>query len=438
MRIYELSKKINIGNKEIIAKLAELDMTVKSHLSSIDKDTANKLTDMFHQKVKQKSILSEKEESPIKEMDEVIVPEYIKFFGLKKLPFENVPDPVFFFDEGDYARIHNRIKYSLKAGRGLTVVTGPIGSGKTTLSQMVISEFSHDIKLIWMAEPPGSSMNLFLFICQELDLKPASSKRAFVLRDIRMALLKINKEGNKCLLIIDESHLMKDDTLDGIRMLNNLEEGSAKLIQVLLLGQEEIIETINKPEMEPFKQRIASLEIIGKMDSERIREYVSHRLKVAGGQPSLFEDTGWEALGLVFGSGGTPRIVNSLCDRSLNAAFEREKIVVDVDDVYEAAHGMGLQKEIFFYKISLKKEQALHAGDNNFVKDPEKLSNGPIPSFNHKSEGIETFQSPQKGSEIGFYLSEKNQKGLKTPILFLLLSIVVLIIIIFFLLFYYA
>jgi general secretion pathway protein A len=344
---------------------------------------------------------------------------YTEHFGLKVLPFENVPDPKFFFDEGDYARVHNRITVSLKAGRGLMVVTGPIGSGKTTLSQMIISEFSNDIKLIWIAEPPGTSMDLFLFIAEELGLKPSTSERTFVLRDIRAALLKINSEGNKCLVIIDESHLMSDDTINGIRLLNNLEEGSAKLIQVLLLGQEELMERINRPEMEPFKQRIATQEIIGKMDVDRMRKYVSHRIKVAGGHPSIFADTGWEALGLAFVSGGAPRLINSLCDVSLNVAFDRKKTIVDIDDVYAASEGMGLGKEIFFYKIKLrdreKNEQVPSTQENDSIEKPVRLSKEPIHSFSRESD-----------------VTDIDQKGLKMPILFLLLSITALILSIFF------
>jgi len=87
-------------------------------------------------------------------------------------------------------------------------------------------------------------------------------RRVFILRDIKDALIKTNSEGSKCLLIIDESHLMADDVLDGIRILNNLEVGSTKLIQILLLGQEELMKTINRPELEAFRQRIATLEMM--------------------------------------------------------------------------------------------------------------------------------------------------------------------------------
>jgi len=314
------------------------------------------------------------------------------------------------------------------------VVAGPIGSGKTTLSQMIKSDFSDAVKLIWMAVPPGNSIELFLFIAQELGLTPSSSEKVFLLRDIKDALLKINSEGGKCLLIIDESHLMADDALiNGIRLLNNLEEGPTKFLHILLLGQEELLETINRPEMEPLRQRIATLEIMGKMKGERIREYVSHRIRVAGGLPSIFSDTGWEALDLAFSSGNTPRVINSLCDRCLNAAFEKGKTAVDIDDVNEIAEGMGLSKAIFHYKIKLKSlermKQAASLSGNAPVKGPEKpaadtvqpLGRGPgSAGTGHNNKWTEIYQPVRKESATGFSIPVTEKKGLKKPVLVLL------------------
>ncbi|MBY0484284.1 AAA family ATPase [Nitrosomonas sp.] len=282
---------------------------------------------------------------------------YAQHFNLNLLPFENVPDPLFFYDQGDHARIRKQISGSLQSGRGLIVVTGPIGSGKTTLSQMIKSDFPEDIQVIWMAEPPANSSDLYLFLAQELGLQPTSSEKTFVMRDIRNALLKINSEGKKCLVIMDESHLMSDDVINGIRLLNNLEEGSTKLIQLLLLGQEELMEKINKPEMAPFKQRIAALETLGKMNVDRVLKYITHRIQVAGGAPNLISDTGWEALSIAFSSGGTPRTINSLCDRSFNVAYERDKPLVDAQDIYEATQRMGLVTDVFHYIILLNNRE---------------------------------------------------------------------------------
>ncbi|MDP1773352.1 MAG: AAA family ATPase [Methylobacter sp.] len=363
---------------------------------------------------------------------------YTEHFNLNLLPFENVPDPLFFYDYGDHALIRKQISGSLHSGRGLIVVIGPIGSGKTTLSQMIKFDFPENIKLIWMGEPPANSTNLYLFIAQELGLQPSSTEKTFVLRDIRNALLKINSEGKKCLIIMDESHLISDDVINGIRLLNNLEEGSIKLIQLLLLGQEELMETINRPEMEPFKQRIATLEILGKMNVDTVLEYVSHRIQVAGGTPALISDTGWEALSVAFSTGGTPRTINSLCDRSFNVAFEREKSVVDARDIYEATQRMGLRTDVFHYicllntrerEIELKSQESQLTADKPVPETAEQ----PAPSITGKAEQssreTETVNEVPDISAIRMgvaELSPVDQKGLKVPVTLLVLSIVAL------------
>jgi len=356
---------------------------------------------------------------------------YTKHFGFKILPFENVPDPAFFFDQGDHARIRKRVEDSLRVGRGLIVVTGPIGSGKTTLSQMIKSDLSSSTKLIWMAVPPENSTDLFLFIAQELGLHPSTSEKVFVIRDIKDALLKINSEGKKCLLIIDESHLMQDDVINGLRLLNNLEEGSTKLMQILLLGQDELMDVINRPEMEPFKQRIATLEIIGKMDVDRVRRYVSYRVEVAGGDPSIFIETGWEALALAFNSEGTPRRINTLCDRALSLACEREKNMVDVYDVYDAAQGMGLGKAIFHYIVAIKNRERNRQSATNTeetsAKDQEKPVKEPVRPFVRKMDETvkiinpATYRSAQNASERSSFMARIIRKAMARPVVSILL-----------------
>lgn len=381
---------------------------------------------------------------------------YAQHFNLKLLPFENVPDPLFFYDHGDHARIRKQISGSLQSGRGLIVVTGPIGSGKTTLSQMIKADFPESIKLIWMAEPPANSTDLYLFLAQELGLHPTSSEKTFVMRDIRNALMTINTEGNKCLVIIDESHLMSDDVINGIRLLNNLEEGSIKLIQLLLLGQDELMEKINKPEMIPFKQRIAALESLGKMTTDGVLEYITHRIQVAGGNPNLISDTGWEAISIAFNAGGTPRTINSLCDRSFNVAYERNKSAIDAKDVYEATQRMGLITDVFHYIIMLnneerKKQESLETADKPIQESvaPEvdrsteqppspsrkkaEQKNNPIMSEIPTIPRAKIDLSNKSYDEIANAIKAKyEQKNLKFSVALLLLSIITFIISIFY------
>lgn len=377
---------------------------------------------------------------------------YTQYFNLNILPFENVPDPLFFYNQGDHARIRKQISGSLQSGRGLIVVTGPIGSGKTTLSQMIKADFPENIKLIWMAEPPANSIDLYLFLAQELGLQPLSPEKTFVMRDIRNALLKINSEGKKCLIIIDESHLMSDDVINGIRLLNNLEEGSIKLIQLLLLGQEELLEIINRPAMEPFKQRIAALETLGRMNVDAIRKYISHRIKVAGGTPDLISDTGWEALSIAFQAGGTPRTINSLCDRSFSVAFEREKPIVDAHDIYEATQRLGLRTDVFHYIISLKSKERknqevptinqdvsettssetlspIKEQSSPFIirKEKQRVREESNETPSHPGRGIEVTEQPSYEDIAQVIKAKYNQKSLKVPVTLLSVSMITFI-----------
>ncbi len=338
---------------------------------------------------------------------------YTEHFGLKLLPFENVSDPRFFFGQGEHARIYQRLIESLNSSQGLTVVTGDIGAGKTMLSQMLIYNNSNDTKHIWIAEPPEKSISLFLFIALELGLEPSTSEKTFVLRDIKDELIRIRSEGKKCMVILDESQTIADEVLDGIQLLNNLEEDARKLIQVYLFGQEEIMAIINSPANESFKQRIAILETMGKMNNDKIRDYITHRLNVAGGQPSIFTDAGWGAIHSVFGNEGSiPRVINSLCDKSLIVASERENDKVDYYDVYVAARELGIYNEISHHKAkhkqSMKKYSFPDNWENVFFKDAETVYEEPVQSFSEESEAAETEHgkgqsgtpdSPQNGSE---------------------------------------
>jgi type II secretory pathway predicted ATPase ExeA len=282
---------------------------------------------------------------------------YTNHFSLNSLPFENVSDPACFFEQGDYSRVLSRMVDSILAEKGLMVVAGPIGTGKTTLSQKLMVSVPDKTRIVWLGEPPETSEELLLFVAQELAIECQSSGRVFMLRDIKACLLKLRNEGNRCLLIIDEVHKIADDVLECVRLLNNLEQGRNKLIQILLIGQEEFLVKLSQPHLESFKQRVAWLEAIGTMSPAEVHDYIRHRLKVAGCRSSLF--TGEAVQAIVAATRGTPRLVNTFCDRALRVSFEAGKTRVDVDSVRQAADEIGLGSEVFLWLTNYRREAAV-------------------------------------------------------------------------------
>ncbi len=318
---------------------------------------------------------------------------YTNHFSFESLPFENIPDPAYFFDQGDYSRVLSRMIDSLWAGRGLMVMAGAIGTGKTTLSQKLMVSVPEKTRIIWLGEPPDTSEDLLLFLTQELHISPESSRRIFVLRDMREYLLKLHNEGTSCLLIIDEAHKISDDVLECVRLLNNLEQGSIKLIQILLLGQEEFLVKLSRPELEPFKQRIAWLETLGKMTPLQTHEYIMHRLKVAGSQSRIFTDDAVEAL--ISATRGTPRLVNTFCDRALRVSYESNKTIVDLASVRQAADDIGLGTEVFLWLTNRDKKTA-----KNAKLEASSFENNPRPAASNpkKTEPAPVDQNQSRGT----------------------------------------
>lgn len=265
---------------------------------------------------------------------------YVAHFGLSRLPFENVPDPAFYFNQGEFQRVLQRITDALNAGRGLMVVAGPIGSGKTTLSQRLMVDLPDDTVHLWLAEPPETDREILQALLRRLGYPITWESRVLALGALRDRLLEIRARGGRFLLVIDESHKITDEGLETIRLLNNLEEGADKLIQILLLGQEELTGMLTRTGREAFRQRIGNLEVLGRMSAPQVRDYVHHRLRVAGGEPAIIPDLLDEAI--AGAGGGIPRLTNSLCDRALLLAFESHKPAVDAKDLLRAAEDIGL------------------------------------------------------------------------------------------------
>jgi general secretion pathway protein A len=362
---------------------------------------------------------------------------YTTHFGFDTLPFENVPDPKFFFESGDYHRVLQRMRGYFAAGKGLMAVAGPIGSGKTTLSQKLMADLPETAQLVWLAEPPSDAAGLLSFIARELGLEQVSEEKVFAMGDIRSRLLKGRDGGiSRCLVIIDEAHLASDDTLEGIRLLNNLEVGSQKLLQILLLGQQEMVDKLARPELEAFRQRIAAMEIIGKMHPPKLRQYILHRLKVAGASDRIFTETALEMVSI--STGGIPRVTNSLCDRALRIAWEMDKPGVDAPEVHQAAIELGLGRLTLPYVLKQRSEQTEQAkmeekdvmgpngsADDNQDTAREVIQSTGLPGSSREGQVIGNgFRLITESS--GEATGRAGQSDLQGPLMFLLISLIAL------------
>ncbi len=346
---------------------------------------------------------------------------YTNHFNFRLKPFDNGSGSDFIFDQENYALIRNHITESLKKARGLIVFTGPKGSGKKTLVKMALSNLPYGIKLIKMDDLPDSKMDFFEFVAGELGLAPSTPitstmEKVIIVKYINGALQKIHSQGGKCVLIIDRAHLISNNIINGIRLLKDFEEDSNKLILIILLGPDELMEKINMPEMEVLKQHIEICEVVDKIDADNIQNYILHRIKVAGGQQCIFTDEGWRALESVFSSGSTPHAVNSLCDKALNAAFARKSRSVDGEDVLEAARGMKVAGNVF-HEMEVPEQSENEKKVNSSREDDLNIEpEAPDKSDVSTHESCDTNKDQGKRQAEALSITETDQKGFRNSL----------------------
>lgn len=282
---------------------------------------------------------------------------YTQHFGLTALPFENSPDPGFFFDHGRHAEVLDLMQDFVSASRGLLVVAGPIGTGKTTLSQMLVKELPEHVQLIWLVEPPATAKDFVMFVAQELGVPYTYETRLFIIRDLVNRLVELHASGKRTLIIVDEAHLMSAEVLEGVRIMNNFEKGAAKLVHVVLIGQEELLTTLEDPAMRPLRQRISTIINLGRMSPPVVKAYIEHRLALAKAPQDIMTPLAIDTVAHV--SGGAPRLVNTLCNIAFRNAFVKHSKVVDYEEVFRAAEELGLGKAALHHLINLSNVEQL-------------------------------------------------------------------------------
>lgn len=256
---------------------------------------------------------------------------YNKLYNFKENPFNITSDPDFIFSSQGHVEAFSHLVYGINNRKGIIVVSGEIGTGKTTLCRSLLNRLGNKTKTALILNPSFSDLQLLQLILKDLGITPTAKNKFALVDTLNQFLLEETDKGNNVVLIIDEAQNLKVPQLEQIRLLSNLETTKEKLLQIVLVGQPELLQKLKLDSLRQLNQRVAVRYHLQMLDRKELDDYISHRMKVATAegckQNVKFTD---KALDLIFRhSKGTPRMVNILCDRALLAGFTLETFEIN-------------------------------------------------------------------------------------------------------------
>lgn len=269
---------------------------------------------------------------------------YNEHFGFREKPFNLVPNPSYLFLSTRHANALTFLEYGLTEKVGFVMLTGEIGIGKTTLVRYLLNQIESEMDVAVIFNTNVLSDDLISLILAEFEVPCEDGiSKAKALEALYGFLIERYSQGRNVLLIIDEAQNLTEEVLEEIRMLSNLQTDEDLLLQIMIVGQPELRDKIRDPKLEQFAQRIAVSCHLSAMTLDETREYISHRIKRAGGRPDLF--SGGSVEKIFQASGGIPRTINLLCDAALVYGYAdggREIGPETLDQVIEDKGGMGV------------------------------------------------------------------------------------------------
>lgn len=248
---------------------------------------------------------------------------YEKFFELEKKPFELVPNPEFLFLSKSHKKAIVYLDYGLKEHSGFILVTGEVGSGKTTIVRNLLKNLDDTVTLSKVFNTKVTSEQLIAMVNDDFGLDTAHKDKITLLRELTDFLIDQHAAGRWPTLIIDEAQNLSGELLEEVRMLSNLETDTSKLLQIILVGQPELRKTLAQPELRQLRQRISISCHLMPLSRQETEDYIFHRLEIAGNRNAVSFDEG--SIDIIYSfSRGIPRLVNIICDFLMLSAFAEE------------------------------------------------------------------------------------------------------------------
>ena len=260
---------------------------------------------------------------------------YLDPFKLKELPFRLSPDPQFLYLSKQHARAKAYMESTIWFTDGFVVITGEIGSGKTTLIESFLKEIQSDVVIAQINQTQVSAVDFLQAVLVQFGFSPFKMKKAELIATLNNFLIEQYAAGRKVLLIVDEAQNLSMRVLEEIRLLSGVETTKEKVLRIILAGQPELNEKLDAPELIQLTQRIRLRFHLTTLSAQEMRAYIQHRLEVAGaGDRQIFSEDSFAEIYKY--TGGVPRLVNTLCDTSLMAAFTSDRDVVTLADIHQA------------------------------------------------------------------------------------------------------
>ncbi len=258
---------------------------------------------------------------------------YETYFGLSEKPFSILPDPTFLYLGPAHRMAFAMLEYGVRNRAGFTVITGEIGSGKTTLIRRLLGQMPEELSVGLITTTPTEGTGLLNWIMMSLDQPFEELSYVGLYKRFQDYLIDRYANGGGTILIVDEAQNLGEGRLEELRMLSNINADKDQLLQMILVGQPQLRDLLQSPGMVQFYQRVSSEFHLRELSMEETEGYISHRLGVAGGDPALFTP---EAKQAIFrASGGVPRLINVLCDTCLVYGFAMEAPTIESEIVYK-------------------------------------------------------------------------------------------------------
>src|SRR5262245_30358070 len=268
---------------------------------------------------------------------------YLELFKLNELPFRLSPDPAFLYLSKHHARAKAYMESTIWFTDGFVVITGEIGSGKTTLIETFLRELEKDVVVAQVNQTQLSPIEFLQAVLVQFGFSPFKMKKAEVLSTLNTFLIEQYANNRKVLLIVDEAQNLSDKVLEEIRLLSGVETTKEKVLRIILAGQPELNDKLNSAELTQLTQRIRLRFHLTPLTKSDTRAYIEHRLDVAGAQGRrILED---DTFPLIYRyTGGIPRLVNTLCDTSMMGAYAADKNVVTKEHILAAVDELQWQE----------------------------------------------------------------------------------------------